>query len=100
VLASLTPTTFFFCALFARRPPFSIQSIGYAVGLEGVGQLLRNMCTAGGAAFVFGGWSAFTCGSMVMFEIREIEKRADKIEAGVVEDVGESGKEEEEAKQK
>jgi len=53
----------------------AVNSIGYAVGIDGVGQLLKNMRTTGGFMFVVGGWSAFTCGSMVMFELREIEKR-------------------------
>jgi hypothetical protein len=55
----------------------ALNSIGYAVGLSGTGRLLLGMCTPGGAAFALGGWGALTCASMIMFEVRDIEKRAE-----------------------
>ena len=52
----------------------AVNSIGYSVGLSGVGELLDRMMTREALYFMAGSVWAFFCGVRLMFEVRNIER--------------------------
>ena len=60
----------------------AVNSIGYSVGVSGVASVIELMTTREALLFMAGSYAAFYTGSMVMFEVRRIEKEFDGGDAG------------------